>query len=350
MTISSHARLPLPFDAICPWLMAAPIWHERGRVEPDGTLHVTFGIGVMRIYPVDDQSELAIDCADEAGLQALRDFVTAEAVEAGVAPIWRERHRTGRPANLCIASVERVEEISPAFRRLWLRGAGLARLMSGGLHFRLLLGPAGADWPQRDASGLTVWPQGSSAWHRPVYTVRSIEGMGEDTRISVDVFLHDGGRVTEWTSTLALGQQVGLMGPSGGDVPQVGGEAPWFGLFGDETALPAIARILAALPPDAHGLAVLRVPDIADRQVFNHGKGVRVEWLHTNDPEPSAALLTRLGETEMPAENRFVFFAASSSEAIAARRILADKGLEKGEFWAQAYWQDGPSAEHDHDH
>ena len=352
MTVSSHALLPLPFTALCPWLMAAPVWQDRGRVEADGTLHVTFGIGVMRVYPCDAQSELAIDCEDEAGLQALRDFITSEAVEAGVTPQWRERHLVGHPANLCVATLERVEQISPAYRRLWLRGAGLARLMSGGLHFRLLLGPEGVGWPRRDAAGLTVWPGGSAAWHRPVYTVRAIETTGlEDTHIAVDVFVHDGGRVTQWTERVQPGAEVGLMGPSGGDAPQGGaGPEPWFGLFGDETALPAIARILADLPRDATGVAVIQVPSRADRQALAAPENLRVEWLLREDAACDATLAERLAATEIPAGNRFVFFAGSSTEAVVARKALAARGLDKREFWSQAYWQADGRPEHEHEH
>lgn len=349
MTVSSHALLPVPFEALCPLLMAAPVWQDRGRVEPDGTLHVTFGIGQMRVYPCKGQSELAIDCEDEAGLQALRDFITAEAEESGVTPEWREHHLVGHPANLCIATLDRIEQISPAYRRLWLRGAGLSRLMSGGMHFRLLLGPEGAGWPRRDTAGLTVWPGGSQAWHRPVYTVRALEGVGEETRIAVDIFLHDGGRVTEWSARVQPGASVGLMGPSGGDAPQgSGAPAPWFGLFGDETALPAMARILAELPRDATGLAVVQVPADADRQALMAPAGVQVEWLLRDGD--SACLLDRLTATDVPDRNRFVYFAASNLEAAEARKLLAGRGLDKREFWAQAYWQspDCPDPEHDH--
>lgn len=371
MPVQSHARLPVPFEMSRAWLLAAPVWQDRGRIEADGSLHVTFGVGTMRLMPATGKaadSALLLECEDEAGLQVLRDFITEEVEEVGVTPLWQEHYRVGRPANLCVATLERVEQISPAFRRLWLRGADLARLMQGGLHFRLLLGPAGAGWPRVDEHGLTQWPGGgAAAWHRPVYTVRHIEGAGAETRIAVDIFLHDGGRVTAWSESLQPGQEVGLMGPSGGDIPEgSGGTAPWFGLYGDETALPAMARILAGLPENARGVAVLRVPQPADRQELTHPAGITLRWLlrdggegegqggdagadgqtarsvESGEDRTSSAetLLDALRATDLPAADRFVFFAAGSAETAAARDLLAGRGLGKKDFWAQAYWQE----------
>ncbi len=339
MPVSAHALIRLPFDALGAWLTAAPVWADHGRVEPDGTLHITFGIGTLRVAPLGAHSVLVVESADEAGLQTLRDFITDEAMEAGVAPIWQERHRPGRPANLCIARLEAAGRISTAFRRLWLRGEGLARLMSGGLHFRLLLGPEGSDWPWLDETGLTVWPGGAAAWHRPVYTVRSIAGEGAATRLSVDVFLHEGGRVTDWTARIRPGAEVALMGPSGGDVPEgSGGKAPWFGIFGDETALPAVARILTDLPPGAHGVAMVRLPAAADIQDLPRPPGIALRWLLRDSEGGADALVDALRATEVPGRDRFVFFSAGSAETAAAREVLAAKGLGKRECRVQAYW------------
>ncbi|GHC60307.1 siderophore-interacting protein [Neogemmobacter tilapiae] len=339
MSVLAHARLELPFDQLKTWLINAPIFEDRGRMDPDGSLHLTFGIGTVLAKVQEDHSALVLTSPDAASLQFLRDYISDTASEAGVSPIWQERHSRGKPANFCLARVEKVEQVSPSFRRLWLEGADLSALLGKGLHFRLLLGPKGEGWPWVDERGLTLWPGGAGVWHRPVYTVRSLESGAGTTRISVDVFLHKGGRVTEWSEGLQGGEAVGLMGPSGGDVPEGSGlPTPWFGLFGDETALPAIARILGALPVDAVGEAVILVPLPEDEQVLRHPAGIKIRWLHRR---AGGDLTDIVAQTQIPRENRFVFFAAGSRLTVAARQILAAKGLSKAEFWAQSYWQDG---------
>jgi NADPH-dependent ferric siderophore reductase len=342
MTATAHAQLDLPFDMLKAWLTAAPVYADRGRQEPDGSLHLTFGTGTLRALATEGRTALVLQSPDDASLQSLRDFVSETAAEAGVLPRWQERPPRGKPANLCLARVDHVEQISPAYRRIWLQGRDLLRLLQKGLHFRLLLGPSGSAWPSLDEQGLTQWPGGGAqAWHRPVYTVRSIQGAGRDTRVSFDVFLHQGGRVTDWSAHLQPGQEIALMGPSGGDIPaSPAGPAPWFGLFGDETALPALARILAALPADATGLTVAQVPTAQDCQTLPHPPGLQLHWVFRDAP---LSLAERLAQTALRPDNRFVFFAASASQAQMARDDLLQRGLGKKEFWAQAYWQDAPS-------
>ena len=187
---------------------------------------------------------------------------------------------------------------------------------------------------------MTNWPGGISAWHRPVYTVRSIAQEGDDTVVSFDIFLHDGGRVTIWSGDLQVGTQVGIMGPSGGDLLNSTAAMPWFGLFGDETALPAIARLLAALPASAIGQAVIAIPQGADRQVLDHPPGITLTWAVRGE---TASLIDALSAATPPAKDRFIFFAASSAETAQARDVIRAKGLEKAEFWAQSYWKQAPT-------
>ncbi|HEY0214277.1 MAG TPA: siderophore-interacting protein [Paenirhodobacter sp.] len=336
MPIDAHATLHAPFDPVRDHVLAAPLFQDCGAILSDGMVELTFGVGQVRLSPGGKHhTALLVRAADTAGLQVLRDFVTDTARQSGLDPEWHERHRRGRPANLCLARVVSVETLSPAFRRITIEGPDLAALLGGGLHFRLLLGPGGSDWPQIDEAGVTQWPGGAAVWHRPVYTVRDIDGAGAVTRVGFDIFLHVGGRVSAWSETLRVGDQIGLTGPSGGDVPAKTG---WIGVFGDETALPAVARILAALPGDTVGQAVISVPSAADIQALSRPAGVALRWCLRGDAED---LLDALADLRPPATDRFVFFAASRTQASRARHILGGMGLTRQEFWAQAYWQDG---------
>jgi ferric-chelate reductase (NADPH) len=156
-------------------------------------------------------------------------------------------------SNLAGAQVAAVTRISAHFSRVRVVGQGLQRFGDGGLHFRFLLSQTGRApvWPHIAADGRTVWPEGEDALHRPVCTTGALDPAGK--WLDFDVFLHDGGRVTDRTYRVAAGDPVGVMGPSGRDIPQAG----WIGLFGDETAMPAIARILAALHQTTTGQAYI---------------------------------------------------------------------------------------------
>lgn len=225
---------------------------------------------------------------------------------------------------LTVATVENVRRVSPSFRRLRLRGDFTA-FATGGLHFRFMLGPPGAPLPTPGPEGLD-WPGGAQAWHRPAYTVRALDP--GCAWIDVDIFLHDGGRVTAWTETLRGGEEVGLTGPGGGGI----GHGGWHGLIGYETALPVVLRMIEALPPDARGRALIRVPHAEDAQKVALPPGFRLDWI------TGTSLPDLLEELSPPASNRFVFFAGEKAEAEQARAWMTARGIEKSESRAAAYW------------
>lgn len=287
-----------------------------------GTLHVSAEGGATR---------LSVTAEDMAHLQGLRDYLTGECAVAGIVPEWRGSRPAGRPDNHALARVVSSERISPSYRRVTVAGAELARFATGGLHFRLLFGPQDAGWPGTDANGVTQWPGGAAAWRKPVYTTRLLEERGGIPHLSFDVFLHEGGRTTGWAAGAIPGAEILLSGP-GGKVAQGGA---WQGLVGDETAVPVIARLLALMPGDARGQAVLVVPCAADIQALEHPPGVAVHWALR---EEGAAPLAALDLLQLPDRSRTVFFAAEAAEAQAARKTLSARGFDKGEITAAVYW------------
>ena len=325
---------------------AASALRETARVfevpceEGAGGPIVRLRIGTLTLSPAAQGVVLDLATDGPARLQILRDMVAERiGAEAGIGIAWAETAGGGLPGNMALARLESLERISPSYVRAVIAGPGLARFARGGLHFRLLFGPEGAGWPGTDAGGVTRWPGGMAAWHRPVYTTRAIEMLGgEAARITFDVFRHEGGRVTGWTERAAPGDEVALTGPGGGEQPEAG----WLGLVGDETAVPVIARILADAPGETRGAAVLFVPEAGDIQALAHPKGVAVRWVIRGGAETPLDALRAL---EPPGADRYLLFAAERAEAVAAREILRGRGLGRGEFHGAAYWTAPGSAE-----
>lgn len=89
------------------------------------------------------------------------------------------------------------------------------------MHFRLVYPKLAGQvplWPQINSEGRTIWPDGDDELLRPVYTVRQFDMQAQT--LDFDVFLHDGGRTTDWAKGVGIGAKVGLLGPSGGGVPE----------------------------------------------------------------------------------------------------------------------------------
>ena len=303
--------------------------HERSE---DG-LRVQADLGEIVLSAEGPGTRLAIASEDGAQLQALRDLISERIETSGVSIRWQPEATAGRPANLSVARVVEISRPSPSYARVVLEGEDLARFAADRLHFRLLFGPEGSDWPRTDAGGVTRWDGGITAWHRPVYTTRHIEADGTGgARLTFDVFLHEGGRVTEWVGKAAAGEEIAITGPGGGKLPPLRG---WLGLVGDETAVPVVARILDRLAPETRGEAVLFVPHEDDVADLPRPSGVALRWrLRGGDASPFSAVRA----LDIPERDRFLFFAAERTEAMVVREELQARGIERDDFHAAAYW------------
>lgn len=276
---------------------------------------------------------LTLHAEDEMKLHLLQETIDNHLDELAVAPDrrWSQTMAGKAPPSLTFATVESCIHITPSYYRISLSGSSLDRFSQNGLHFRLLFPPDAqkGEWPFISETGRTEWPGGIEQWHRPVYTTRKF--YAESGTLQFDVFAHDGGRVTEWCKTLNAGTEVAITGPGGEWFP----DAKWLALFGDETALPAITRILQNLPDGREAIATIIVPDARDVQTFTETDDISVRWL-TRDKD--LTLIHALRDLVIPDEDRFVWFASERSEVNQAREMLLARGLQKSEIRAASYW------------
>lgn len=327
--ISTHIHLP-PEAALNMLCMAA---ESRGATVQRSSDAASILLEFGRVDAHMDEASLHLYVsADTAeGLQGLREAIDELASASGARPlIWEGAASGSGKTRLIDTQLVSSTRISPAFQRLRLKG-DFDVFAKGGLHFRLLLGPEGAPWPTATETGVD-WPGGIEAWHRPPYTVRKI---GPDAAwIDFDIFLHDGGRVTEWCAGVQPGARVMLTGPGGRGVKQAG----WLGLIGDETALPVILRAIEAAPPETRGEARLLITDPADAQEVQAPPGLKVTWVPRSSGK---ALVDLIDGLVPPADDRFLFFAGGRAEAEQARQKALTLGLTPAEINAAAYWTEG---------
>lgn len=307
-----------------------------------------------------------------------------------------------RPMLLEEVTVASVARLSPSFVRLELAGPGLAELGVDGpfldQRIKLLL-PAG-ETPRRPVTDLGPdwyaewrgWPEDERG-HLRTYTIREVRGTGAETRLVVDVVVHEHTATTpqgpgcRWALAARPGDVVGLIAPRRGHpfggiefLPPGGlGGAPVL-LVGDETALPAIAAVLADLPDDARGHAVVEVPLRDDVQVLAAPSGVEVVWLAREGGARGAALQSAVlallgldGETVevapeevdpdlwetpaysssgeataattaevAPADEPYVWIAGESRIVTGLRRTLVrEHGLARSHVAFMGYWREG---------
>jgi NADPH-dependent ferric siderophore reductase len=197
-------------------------------------------------------------------------------------PVWR----------FYAVTVARVRRLSPSFVRVTLTGDDLDEVADNGYDQRVkLLLPApdgGFAHLGSGASWYADWRRLPDE-HRPpirTYTVRAVRA--ETRELDLDMVLHgDTGPASRFAATAGPGDRAMLLGPNSRFTGRHGGlefrpPADHLGptlLAGDETAVPALLSILSALPDDAHGEAVLEVPDPGDIADVGAPSGVRVTWL-----------------------------------------------------------------------
>jgi NADPH-dependent ferric siderophore reductase len=241
-------------------------------------------------------------------------------------------------------------------RRITLAGDNLARFDTlQALHLRVIIQHPDAvapQWPSVGSNGLVRWPDGT---HRPQlrkYTVRSLDRAAGT--MDIDFVIHaDAGPGSAWAARARVGEQVGVVGPGGGGLKP----ADWYLFAGDETALPAIGRMLEALPDTARGVALIEVADAAEEQALRLPAGVSVRWLHRDGRAAGTTTLLydAVRETAFPQDGSTVYaWAACEFEAFRAIRtfLRKEKGLGKAEQLVVSYWRRGKSedeAEASHD-
>lgn len=308
--------------------------------------HARFG--VISLSPRADG--LAMTCtaptstALSLGKMALAEALAGMGGKAPAGLIWQGDDAGARSLPFFREmQVVRAWNVTPLMRRVVLKGDA-AHFEGPGLHVRVLIPPQGRApvWPHADEGGRMVMPKGKDALIARVYTVRTVDlACGE---VGIDVALHDGASTpgATWARNARAGDIVGLLGPGGGAPEPVS----WQLYMGDETALPAIARLLEKLPKDAHAVVRIEVDSPKEEQHLPTAATLDLRWLHRGDtPAGLSPLLEEaLRQVTFPDDMASAQIFAGCEQAIARRlRQHATKilGIEKKNTSIAAYWRLG---------
>ena len=186
--------------------------------------------------------------------------------------------------------------------------------------------------PAQDVELLLREPTGRRVKRR--YTIR--HARPDTGELDLDILLHGDGPGARWGEAAEPGQTVEFQGPRGKLELR---PAPWHLLVGDESALPAIAAIGAALPAGEQAQAVIEIQDAADELPI---PGADVRWVHRG---PAAAggstlLAAALDELEIPAGARG-YLMGESRAMIALRARLEERGVDHAAIFVKGYWNIG---------
>ncbi|MCK3770713.1 siderophore-interacting protein [Microbacterium aerolatum] len=303
--------------------------------------------------------------------------------------------RTRPPYVLARAEVRAVERVSPNFVRVAFGGPDLDDFGTPGdvydARIKLVFPPASGILPDIDRDTDDWWgaylavPEELRGSMR-TYSVRSLSVSDAGTEVVVDFVLHLApgltGPASLWASSATVGDELWIVGPRRGREDRSGieyapGDASAVVLVGDETAAPAIARILEDAPRDLRGIAFLEVPEAADVLPIDAPEGVEVHWLPRGDAAHGLRVIPTVlhylgdtGHTEITVQDaegedlvwetsvysgsgesvgaatahidRYFWIAGESGVVTTLRRhLVKDLGIDRAQVAFMGYWRRG---------
>jgi NADPH-dependent ferric siderophore reductase len=243
--------------------------------------------------------------------------------------------------------VRDIEWPTPVIARVTLEGEGLAAFAPVPFtdsYVNVAIPPADAPYAAPFAlDELRALPREQRPFRRR-YTVRRWDAAAR--RLTLEIVVHsDEGAGGPWVAGAQPGDALVFTGPAGAYRPDP--EADWHLMVGDESALPAIAASLEAVPEDAPVLVRL-VCDGPDHELALDTPGrLDLAWLHRDGGSDDEELLARaVSALELPAGRLHAFVHGEAGETRAVRRhLLADRGVDPDRLSCSPYWRRGMTDE-----
>lgn len=238
-----------------------------------------------------------------------------------------------------LLQVRRSERVTPRMIRVTLGGDELAGFGGDGpdRRIKMFFPVPGQDRPAvpRATSGGPLWPPGEARPAIRTYTVRRFDA--EAGELDVDFVLHAGrGPGAAWARDARPGSWVGVSEPGGRYVPDP--DADFHVVIGDETALPAVATVLDALPPGVPALVLLEIADADEEQELPGSADVT--WVHRGGREPGVPLAEAVRAATFPDGRGQAWLSGESACVRDLRRHLLDeRGLDRRAVYATGYWR-----------
>lgn len=298
--------------------------------------------------------------------------------------------------------VVRVNRVSENFARITFGGEGLREFATPGsvfdLRIKLIFAPESGVLPEIETAdgwykGWLALPDDQRGTMR-TYSIREIRVDGDDTEIDIDFVLHMEpgltGPAATWASSAQPGNELLFAGPrrghDWGGIEYSAGDAQRVLLAGDETAAPAIARIIEDSDDTLRGVAFIEVPSADDFLEIAAPDGFDVRWLarsagemhgshlipsvleylgtesaqvEIRDVETEALLwetpaFSGLGEevsdadsaaVESDAVERYFWIAGESGVVTTLRRhLVKDLGIDRRQVAVMGYWRRGSAS------
>ncbi|WP_372406663.1 siderophore-interacting protein [Streptomyces luteireticuli] len=253
--------------------------------------------------------------------------------------------------------VVRTEQVGPALIRVTVTGDRLGGMVTGGRdqRFKLFLPQPGQEAPvlphTLDEGWYAEWRAQDPAVRAVMrtYTVRELRR--DPDELDIDFVQHGSGHgagpASHWSRTARPGDRAALLAPvtedNGGVDYQPPAGTDWTLITGDESALPAVAGILAWLPPGMPAKVWLEVPHPDDIAPLPTAADADVTWLiRGQDP----TVVDAVRDATLPPGTPYAWIAGEAGTVRTLRRHLVnDRTIDRGRITFTGYWRKGKTEE-----
>jgi NADPH-dependent ferric siderophore reductase len=167
--------------------------------------------------------------------------------------------------------------------------------------------------------------------------------------LEIQFVLHGAGPASEWAERASAGDKIVVAGPGGRFVMDAEAERWW--IAGDESAIPAIATLLEALPASAAAEVHIEVTDADDEVELDSKAKTEITWHHRRSAGAFGAELDQAARDAAIADGTKVWVACEAAAMRGIRRYLTgERGLPASSLVTRGYWRIGEANHPDHDY
>jgi NADPH-dependent ferric siderophore reductase len=264
--------------------------------------------------------------------------------DSGPSPLARTRRE---PPRFRAVEVRAVQQLTPWMSRVTLGGPELDgfAVTEPAASVRLLLPPTpGAELVRPVWNGNEfLLPDG----RRPV--IRTLTPLDSDPTartFAVEIVLHDDGRASQWAKSAEAGVVAAISGPGRGYAIDASADA--FLVAGDETALPAISRLVPLLPESATVAVHVEVAHPDARLPLPDHPRATIAWHDASaGASPGTALVEAVLAADVDADTRVWVAGEAASMQRIRTQLFRERGLPRTNATIRGYWKHGRAGDDD---
>jgi NADPH-dependent ferric siderophore reductase len=244
-----------------------------------------------------------------------------------------------------------VSRLTPRLVSVQVGGDALEgfRIEAPTSHIKVFLpapGQAAPSVPQAGPEGL-IWPADTPRPAVRTYTSRRFDEASRT--LEVQFILHGEGPASEWAERATPGDQLAVGGPGGRFSLDPAADRWW--VAGDESAIPAVATLLEALPATVCANVYLEVAGPDDEVELPGAPRTAVTWHHRRAPDGWGAELYDAARAASLADGTRIWVACEAAAMREIRRhFTRDRGLPPRALVTRGYWRLGAANHPDHDY